>query len=97
MLAEHTKHLAEVLGVLDACAFHCLLSFETMKSYVFPFLLHLLLLLLCYAAGPRLDAAGMSAQRSMNRNAHSPDGSGKHQLKEHLQRYLPNDSSRLLF
>ena len=30
-----------------------------------------------------VDAAGMSAQRSMNRTAHSPDGYGKHQLKEH--------------
>ena len=30
-----------------------------------------------------VDAAGMSAQRSMNRTGHSPDGSGKHQLKEH--------------
>jgi len=44
-----------------------------------------------------VDAAGMSAQRSMNRTAHSPDSSGKHQLKEHLQCHLPNDSSRLLF
>jgi len=38
-----------------------------------------------------VDAAGVSAQRSMNRTARSPDGSGKHQLKEHLQRHLPNE------
>ena len=44
-----------------------------------------------------VDAAGMSAQRSMNRTARSPDGSGKHQLKERQQRRLPNDSSRLWF
>jgi len=48
MLAEHTKHFAEVLALLGACAFHCLLSFETMKSFVFPFLSHELCLIMMY-------------------------------------------------
>ena len=48
MLAEHTKHLAEVLGLLGACAFHYLLSFETMKRCVFPFLSHKLCLIMMY-------------------------------------------------
>ena len=39
-----------------------------------------------------VDSEGVSAQRSMNRTARSPDGFAKHQLKEHLQRHLPNDS-----
>ena len=38
---------------------------------------------LCCRTKTGVDAAGMSAQRSMNRTARSPDGYGKHQLKEH--------------